>query len=115
MADATDSLLILWTGADREVALNMGLMYGLNAKLRGWFDEVVLLIWGPADLLLLDDADLQVEVGRMQEAGVRTLACRACADRYGVAERLEHLGIEVLYTGEFLSDWLKAGKRLLAL
>ena len=107
--------LILWTSGDREEALNMGFMYGLNAKLHDWWDEVVLLVWGPSGNLLLADGELQREVADMQEAGVRTMACKACADRYGIAGRLTALGIEVVYTGEFLTDWLKAAKPMITL
>jgi hypothetical protein len=107
--------LILWTSGDREVALNMGFMYGLNAKLHDWWSEVTLLIWGPSGNLLLADDELQHELARMQEAGVRPMACKACADRYGIGSRLADLGVEVVYTGEFLTDWIKAAKPMLTI
>lgn len=43
-AQAPSSLLVLWTSGDRTTALHMALMYGLNAKLHDWWDEVTLLI-----------------------------------------------------------------------
>lgn len=33
----SDKLVILWTSGDREVALKMVFMYGLNAKVKGWW------------------------------------------------------------------------------
>jgi len=115
MTETIDALLILWTTGDREQALSMGFMYALNARQDGWWDEVTLLVWGPSGNLRRADEELQAEVRRMQDAGVHTIACKACADRYGIGSRLEKLGIEVFYTGEFLTDWLKSGKPMLTL
>ena len=39
------SLVVLWTSGDREVALKMVFMYTLNAKLKGWWEEVILIVW----------------------------------------------------------------------
>jgi hypothetical protein len=39
--------------------------------------------------------------------GVELLACKACADSYGVYPSLEALGIEVKYMGEPLTSYLK--------
>jgi len=115
MTQSGDAFLILWTSGDREAALNMGFMYGLNSKLHGWWEEITLLVWGPSGNLLFADEELQGEVRRMQDAGVRTIACKACADRYGIGSRMEKLGIEVFYTGEFLTDWIKSDKPMLTL
>jgi len=44
----------------------------------------------------------------VKKAGVELLACKACADRYGVSKRLEELGINVIYMGEPLTGYLKS-------
>ena len=44
----------------------------------------------------------------MKEAGVELVACKACADLYGVSEKLESLGIEVKYMGVPLTEMLKS-------
>jgi hypothetical protein len=108
-------LLILWTTADREVAINMAFMYGLNAKLRGWWDEVTLVVWGPSSPLLVKDAELQQKVADMKAAGVRVIACQKCAENYGIVDQVKALGLEVFYVGEFLTAWMKSGKHVLAL
>lgn len=102
-------LIIVWSSGDREVAKMMAFMYTHNAKTQGWFDEVRLIVWGPSQQLLVSDEGLQAHVRRMQEDGVEVVACKACADQYGIGEQLEALGIEVLYTGQMLSDALKTG------
>ena len=50
---------------------------------------------------------MQQEVARMREEGVELVACKACADSYGVSEALEAFGVEVKYMGVPLSDMLK--------
>ena len=47
-------------------------------------------------------------------AGVDVVACAACADMFGVREKLESLGIEVKGMGHPLTQLLKAGKTVLS-
>lgn len=107
------SLLIVWTSGDREVARNMVFMYAANAKKHGWWDEVTLLVWGPSQKLLTEDHQLRHELADMLELGVHIAACKACADRYAVSEDLERLGVEVFYTGQFLTDWISSAGRVI--
>jgi len=113
MTGKEDSLTVLWTSGDKEVALNMVFMYTLNAKIRNWWNEVRLIVWGPSSRLLTEDADLQDEVRKMRDAGVILDACKACADRYGVSEKLEQLGINVRYMGVPLTDYIKERRNLI--
>ena len=106
---AEDSLLIVWTSGDREVALKMVFMYAGNALKHGWWQEVTLLVWGPSQSLLAEDDRLQGRLAELKELGVRVVACKACADSYAVTERLEALGVEVFYTGELLTEWIGSG------
>ncbi len=101
-------LLVVWTSGDREVALKMVFMYTFNAKKRGWWEEIRFLIWGPSSKLLSEDAELQKGIKEMKEAGVEVVACKACADLYGVSDKLEALGIEVKYMGVPLTEMLKS-------
>jgi len=103
-----EKVLIVWTSGDRDVALKMVFMYAANAKRYGWWEEIHLLVWGPSQKLLSEDEELQAELAEMIELGVRVGACKACADSYPVAEELEALGVEVFYTGEFLTNWIKS-------
>ena len=54
-----NSLLVLWTSGDKNVAMNMALMYTYNAKLHDWWSEVTLLIWGSSGDLAIEDADVK--------------------------------------------------------
>ncbi len=110
-----DKLVILWTSGDREVALNMLFMYTLNGKLRGWWNEIDLVIWGPSSKLLSFDTELQDYIRKIKESGVTVLACKACAENYGVSHNLEGLGVEVKYMGEGLTEYLKEGYKMLTI
>jgi hypothetical protein len=112
---APSSLLVLWTSGDRETALHMALMYGLNAKLHDWWDEVTLLIWGASQTLVVEDPEVRDKVAEMGYAGVRVTACRKCAETLGLKGQLTEMGCEVFYVGEFLTDWLKSGKAILTI
>ena len=101
-------LAIVWTSGDRDVALKMVFMYALNAKRRGWAEEVELIVWGPSSKLVSNDLELQEQVAAMQEVGVVFKACKACADSYGVSDKLQELGIEVKYMGVDLTEFIAA-------
>jgi hypothetical protein len=108
-----DSLVVIWTSGDREVALNMVFMYTHNAKRRGWWDDVRLIVWGPSSKLLSEDEELQNKIEEMKKSGVLLEACKACADNYGVSQCLEELGINVYYIGEKLTQYIKEGRNII--
>ena len=102
-----DKLVVLWTSGDREVALKMVFMYTFNAKKFAWWDDITLLVWGPSQKLLTEDEELQDYVKKMIESGIEVLACKGCADQYGIADQLEKIGVIVRYTGKDLTDFIK--------
>ena len=104
-----EKLVVLWTSGDRDVALKMVFMYTLNAKLQDWWKDVVLIVWGHSAKLLSVDTELGNYVLKMIKAGVEVVACKACADRYGVSEILQGLGVDVKYMGVGLTEMLKGG------
>jgi hypothetical protein len=111
---SNSKLAVLWTSGDPDVAHSMCFMYTHNAKKRGWFDEVLLIVWGPSSRLLAGDKALQGRVKEMMEDGVVIEACRACAEIYGVDEALEAMGIEVKYMGQPLTDMLQGDWHVLS-
>ncbi|MFC2160664.1 DsrE family protein [Acidobacteriota bacterium] len=102
-----DKLLVVWTSGDKEVAKNMVFMYTYNAKLRGWWKTVRLLVWGASSKLLAEDKELQDYLKKMEKVGVELFACKACADIYSVGDTLGNLGVDVKYMGVPLTEVLK--------
>ncbi|MGQ7868871.1 DsrE family protein [Sunxiuqinia sp. sy24] len=109
MEDNSNKLAVLWTSGDPEVAEKVCFMYTNNAKKQGWFDEVVLIVWGPSSKLLSENKMLQDYIKTMQESGVKIEACYYCADMYGVVDKLKAMDIEVKGMGIPLSNYLKEG------
>lgn len=108
-----DTLIILWTSGDPDVALKMVFMYaGTSARVK-WWGHVKLIIWGPSSKLTAENPEIQQGIAKMQENGVIIEACKACADDYGVSDTLSSLGIDVKYMGKPLTEYLKSGKKVL--
>jgi len=102
-------LLVIWSSADKEVALHNVFMYTHNAKKRDWWEQVRLLVWGPSGTLLAEDEEVQQALKAMAADGVEIMACKACSDRLGATEALEQLGVNVFYVGTTLTEMLKTG------
>ncbi len=113
MTEETGKLAILWSSGDREVALTLAYPYARNSKIRGWWDEVRLIVWGPSEKILAFDAELQDGLYGLAKEGVELVACKGCSDNYGTSEKLSELGIEVMYMGAPLTDMIKEGWKVL--
>ena len=90
----TTRLVVIWSSGDPEVAEKVCFMYTHAAKRNKWFDEVVLIVWGPSAKLLTENTALQKKIKTMAKDGVKLQACVACARMYGddVVEKLKELG-----------------------
>jgi hypothetical protein len=108
-----EKLLILWTSGDRDVAVNVVLMYALNSVRQGWWEHVSLVLWGPSQPLFAGDEGIQSEVKALQDAGCRVMACVACAKNYQLVDVLKSRGMEVFGMGPVLTNWLKSGSKVI--
>jgi len=104
-----NKLLIVWTNADREVALKFPLLYGSVILDRGYWEEAHLMIWGPSIKLAVQDKEIQTQLKMMQQSGVSMSACIVCSEDYDAVEALENLGVDNVHTGEMLTECLKEG------
>jgi hypothetical protein len=110
-----DKLNILWTTDNKETVLHMLVMYAINSKANGWWDEINIIVWGASAKLVGTDSEIQSEVIEMTSHGINFEACKACCDHYGVSDKLKSLGIDVKYMGEPLTSYLKSGEKMLTL
>ncbi len=108
-----DKVVVVWSSADEMVAKRVVLPYVTNAKKKGWFKDVTLMVWGPSANTVAQSKELQTLVKEAQDAGVYTEACLACADAYGVTPTLEKLGFDMKYIGIPLATYLKTGYNVL--
>ncbi len=109
ISNEPSKLVVVWTSGDREVALKMVYMYTYNAKKNEWWDKIRFIVWGPSSKLLSEDKELQDYLHKIKDMGVEVFACKACADMYGVSDKLEEIGLEVKYIGKDLSEMLQSG------
>lgn len=107
------TLYILWTNADLNTSLYMVMMYAKNSMIRGWWDEVTVIIWGATAALAAQNAAIREEMKLAQNVGVKFSACIACARQLGVVPQLEALGVEVVPWGPLLTEVLKNNEKLI--
>ena len=104
-----DKVFVILTSQDRDVLLETGFTYPYNAALNRWMEEVKIILFGPSERLVLNDAEVKSRLKEALDSGIHVMACKWCSDRMGISEDLEALGIEVLYVGPVISELFKAG------
>jgi hypothetical protein len=103
-----NKLLIIWSTEEKEVATKMILLYSSVILPRSYWDEAILMVWGPSARLLSHDKQLQDKVKEIAKTGVKLQACVVCTDDYGVSEELKNIGVELVHTGEMLTEALQS-------
>jgi hypothetical protein len=104
-----NKVFVILSSGDREVALEVGLVYPLNAAKKNWMDEVKLIIFGPSEKIVAYDSEVQERIKELQEVGIEVMACKWCSDRMGISQLLEDIDIKVVYVGSIMSELLKEG------
>lgn len=103
-----DKLLIVWSSEEKEVAKKLVLLYGSVMLPREYWAEATIMIWGPSARLLANDEEIQTMMKTVQDTGVKFNACVVCTDDYGVSSKLASLGVELIHTGEMMTEALKS-------
>jgi hypothetical protein len=111
---SADTLVVVWSSGDPEVAEKACLMYTHAAKRNKWFNGVILIVWGPSEKLLAENTMLQEIVAAMKNDGVIVEACIACSNMYGVTEELQACQVDVKGMGIPLTRYLKRGYRIVS-
>lgn len=101
-------LLIVWSSSEKEVAQKLILLYGSVMLERKYWDEATIMIWGPSAKLLAEDLEIQQQFETVKNTGVQFNACVVCTDEYGVSDKLKSLGVELIHTGEMLTQALQS-------
>lgn len=103
-----NKLLIVWSSGEKEVAKKLVLLYGSVMLDRKYWDEATIMIWGPSAVILAQDEELQAQFKVVQDSGVKFNACVVCTDDYGVSDKLKELGVDLIHTGEMLTEALQS-------
>ncbi len=110
----SDTLVVLWSSGDPEVAEKACLMYTGAAKKYVWFKEVILIVWGPSEKLLAENTKLKEKIASMKKDGVIVEACVACSNMYGVTDELKVCEVDVKGMGVPLTRYLKRGYKIIS-
>ena len=105
----SDTLVVLWTSAEKAVPFDMIMPFSNYSAELNWFDGVIFIIWGPSNQLIVENKELQEEIKKLMDKGVKFYVCKLCSDKYNNSEKLTELGLTVQYTGEQLSEYMKRG------
>ncbi len=103
-----DKIVLIISTSDAGKA-RTGAMYALNALKHGWMEEVKIILFGPAQDLLLEDVELQELLKEYQEIEDAAVACKFISDRDEKNEQLSEIGIQVEYVGEMISNYIHEG------
>lgn len=111
---ASDTLVVVWSSGDPEVAMKACLMYAHAAKKYKWFNEVILIVWGPSEKLLAENSTLKDKVAAMKKDGIIVEACVACSNMYNVTNELKVCQVDVKGMGVPLTRYLKRGYKIIS-
>jgi len=114
IATPSDTLVVLWSSGDTDVAEKACLMYAHAAKKYNWFKEVILIVWGPSEKLLAENSKLKDKIAVMKKDGVIVEACIACSNMYGVTNDLKVCEVDVKGMGVPLTRYLKRGYKVVS-
>jgi hypothetical protein len=103
-----EKVAIVLTSRD-PVALEMGLLYARNARKNRWMSDVELFLFGASEIAAVEDPAVREAIEAAVAEGLEPRACRFCADKHGVSDRLEALGCRVEYVGQPLSEAIHDG------
>jgi hypothetical protein len=109
----SNALVIIWSSADKEVALKAALAFALNSKLNGWMQDVTVLAWGPSVQLLAKDKEIQNVFTYLRQAGVIVLVDKKCVEEYQANKEMEILKLEVKSLGKTLTTFIQQKRTIL--
>ena len=110
------TLHILWTNDNLLTSQSMVFMYATNSLLKGWWEDVHLIVWGATAKLLAESEAVLQKLKAFQEAGGSVSACKRCAEELGVLDKLEALdGIEILYIGSQFTEIINSDDPLITI
>ena len=105
-----DNLLIVWSNADKDVAVKFPLLYSSVILERNYWGKAHLMLWGPSIKLAAWNKEIQEKLLQIQQTGVKMSACIVCVEEYEVIEELKALDINIKHTGKLLTKALKSKK-----
>jgi len=103
-----DKVLVIISSSDPGKALT-GVVYATNTLKNNWLADVKLMVFGPAEQLVLTNVALQQALHAYMALDNNVLACKFIADNASASEGLAGLGLNVDYVGAPIAKFIKQG------
>lgn len=108
-----DRLLVIVATKDID-KIETAVRYAAYANSRGWFDDVEVIFFGPSEKVIASNLDLLNNLIKLaKDNNLRMGACKAIADEQFIANKLEVNGINVFYVGEYISNQIRNGVKVM--
>lgn len=107
-------LVILWTSVSEDNFFNMIVPFALSSQREEWFREVVVVIWGASAQTIAMTPAIKTELGIFINEGIKVKCCLQCADKYGVTNDLEKLGVSIVKMSPIFKNYLLDGARVVS-
>lgn len=101
--------VLMWLASGDRSKLMPGILWGVNAKRRGWVDEIRVIVFGDSERTLMNDEELFNMVQEIEGA----LFCRHVAETEGTVGDLEKRGANLAYVGEPIARAIAEGYTVL--
>ncbi|MDI6453049.1 hypothetical protein [Peloplasma aerotolerans] len=106
-------LVVLWKTSNLTDINELVFPYIYNSKIKKWWDEVEVIIWGDSQRAIYENVVVQNNIKKMMEAGVMFHACKKCAEDLCLIDFLESQNIDVQYTGVLLTERLQSDAKVI--
>jgi hypothetical protein len=102
-----NKLLVLWKTDNMIDIQEMVIPYLNHSFKMKWWDVIEVIVWGASQKVVAENFDIKVDVEAMIHDGIKFAACKSCSDNLCVSNQLTELGIDVIYTGQLLTQRLQ--------
>ena len=106
-ASQLNKIAVIWALKNPEVAKEMVLDNIRNFKLRGFWDQVRLVMWGPSVTLFAKDEELQSELAELKKIGVEVQICKRSTNGYDVTDKIASLKSDLFYMEDPFTEYNK--------
>jgi len=100
--------ILIWLASGDMGKLQPGIMYGTNARKFKWVDDVQFVVFGESERLMLDHPKT---FELLQDNN--TAYCKFVADEMEITRQLEEKGANIIYVGDYISNFIKAGYQVI--
>ncbi len=107
--------MVLWKSDNLLDIYELITPYIIASKKNSWWDEVEVILWGASQKVVVSDEEVKRRILLMQRQNIPIYACKKCAEDLGIEKELIELSINVLYTGELLTEFLQSDAKVLTL